>query len=109
MSAPDLYWWHMRQELSVQEGVERALQIMEFVFGPPGKRPPGAKHDITSDDDRARLITSDLRVIVKCLPWRDDEVLTIIIVAGHDSEKTEGVMETFRDVMKSGNIGGLLE
>jgi len=99
----------MEQDLSVEAGVERALQIMRFIFGPPGKRPPEAKHDITSDEDKARLITSDLRVIVKCLPRGEDKVLTIIIVAGHDDRQTQGTMETFRNVMKSGNIGGLLE
>lgn len=109
MPAPELFWWHMQQELSVGEGVERAREIMKFIFGPPAKRPPGARHDITSDEDRARLITSDLRVIVKCLPRGDNGVLTIIIVAGHDSRRTEATMTTFRDIMKSGNIGALLE
>jgi hypothetical protein len=46
---------------------------------------------------------------VKCLPRDGGRVLTIIIVAGNDERQTEGVMKTFRDVMESGDIGGLLE
>ena len=109
MAAPALFWWHMEQELSVQEGVERARRIMAVVPAPAHKRPPGARHEVTSDEDRARLITDDFMVIVKCLPQGRGKVLTIIIVAGHDGGQTEGVMHTFRDVMRSGNIGGLLE
>jgi hypothetical protein len=109
MAAPALHWWHMEQALSVQEGVDRARRIMAVVPAPAHKRPPGARHEVTSDEDRARLITDDLRVIVKCLPQGGGKVLTIIIVAGRDGGRTEGVMETFRDVMRSGDIAGLLE
>jgi hypothetical protein len=109
MPAPALWWWHMEQALSVQDGVERALQIMDVVPAPRHKLPPGTRHDVTSDEDRARLITDDFRVIVKCLPRDRARVLTIIIAAGNDDQQTEGVMRTFRDVMQSGDIRGLLE
>ena len=109
MSAPELYWWHMEQELTVAAGVERARRILALVPAPPHKRPSGARHEIISDDDRVRLITSDLRVIVKCLPQGGGGILTIVIVAGNDGAGTEGVMVKVRDVMRSGNLNDLLE
>jgi len=99
----------MEQRLSVAEGIDRARRIMAVVPAPLNKRPPGARHEITSDEDRARLITSNLRVIVKCLPLRANNVLTIIIAAGSPGAQTQSVMETFREVMQSGNIAGLVE
>jgi hypothetical protein len=109
MAAPELYWWHLEQELTVAAGVERARRIMTSIPAPPHKRPPGARHEVTSDDDRVRLITSDIRVIVKCLPRGEGRVLTIVIVAGNDRAQTEGVMVKVRDVMRSGNLNDLLE
>jgi hypothetical protein len=109
MSAPELWWWHLEQELTVAAGVERARRILAFIPAPPNKRPPGARHEITGDDNRVRLVTDDLRVIVKCLPRGGGRVLTIVIAAGNQGAGTEGVMVRVRDVMRSGNFNDLLE
>ena len=109
MSAPALYWWHLEQDLTVAAGVERARRILAFIPAPPHKRPPGARHEVSGDDDRVRLVTSDFRVIVKCLPQGERRVLTIVIVAGNDGAQTEGVMVRVRDVMRSGNLNDLAE
>ena len=108
MSAPALYWWHTKQDLSVAEGVARARKIMAVVPAPAHKLPPGTKHDVTHEEGWARLVTSTFQAFVACRSIGDD-ILTIIMVAGHDSREAERYRDLFRDVMKSGDIAGLLE
>jgi hypothetical protein len=95
MPAPAMYWWHMRQELSVAGGLNRALAVMATT----------ADGDIESEEDMVRLVTSNFRALIKLLPWRDREILTIIIVAGNDGNETRGIMEELRNGMR----GGVLE
>jgi hypothetical protein len=95
MPAPAMYWWHMRQELGVADGVNRALAVMATT----------ADGVIESEEDKVRLVTSNFRALIKCLPWRDGEILTIIIVAGNNGNETRGIMEELR----SGMRGGVLE
>jgi hypothetical protein len=95
MPAPAMYWWHMRQALSVADGVNRALAVMGTT----------ADGDIEREEDKIRLVTSNFRALIKCLPWREGEVLTIIIVAGNNGDETRGIMEELRNGMR----GGVLE
>jgi hypothetical protein len=104
-----MYWWHMKIGIGVSEGVERARQIMNAIPAPKHKLPPSYRHDVASDSDSVRLITSDFIATVKCLPQGKKESLMIVIVAGQDDAEAKAWMRTIRDTMQSGNIAGLLE
>lgn len=109
MSAPALAWWHFEHDIGIREGVERAQRVLSFIFGPSSKRPPDALHDITTDDDKVRLRTDDYQIVVKLLPRGGGRSLIVVIVAGHRGDETGFVMETVRDVMRTGNFNDLLE
>jgi hypothetical protein len=109
MSAPALAWWHMEQELSVAQGVERAVSILSAIPAPPHKRPPGAQHDLSPAENKVWLTTTDFRIVVKLLPRGGSRSLTVIIVAGQQQGATLGTMELIRETMKTGNLGALLE
>jgi hypothetical protein len=106
--APALYWSYRRQNLSIKEGVQRALKIMAVVPAPAHKLPPGTVHEVWSDENSARLKTSTFQVWVVCRSL-GNAILTIIMVASHDSREAGNYRDLFRDVMISGNIGGPLE
>jgi hypothetical protein len=108
MSAPALFWWHMKQDLSVADGVARARKIMAVVPAPAHKLPPGTKHEVSHDESWARLVTSTFQAFVVCRAV-DDDILTVIMVAGQDGREAENTRNVLRDVMRSGNIAGLLE
>jgi hypothetical protein len=40
MSAPELWWWHLEQELTVAAGWSRARRILALIPAPLHKRPP---------------------------------------------------------------------
>jgi hypothetical protein len=65
MPAP-AYWWHTKQNLSIKEGVQRALKIMAVVPAPAHKLPPGTMHEVSSDESWARLVASTFQVFVVC-------------------------------------------
>ncbi len=108
MPAPALYWSHRKQDLSIKEGVQRALKIMAVVPAPAHKLPPGTMHEVSSDESWARLETSTFQVFVVCRSL-GNATLIIIMVAGQDNREAENYRDLFRDVMKSGNIPALFE
>jgi hypothetical protein len=95
MSAPAIHWWHMPQNLSQREGMLRARAVLATT----------AKGEISGDEDTLRLATSEFRAIINCVRRGDDDIFTIMIVAGNNDAQTRGIMEEIR----SGMSGGILE
>ena len=96
MSAPAIHWWHMPQDLSQQEGMQRASTSLALI----AKGGQDAK--ISGDEDTRRLVTSGLHAIINCVRQGDHHIFTIIIVAGNNDVETRAIMEGIRGDMLSG-------
>jgi hypothetical protein len=99
MSAPAIHWWHMRQDLSQQEGLQRARAVLAIM----AKGGQGPK--ISGDEDTLRLVTSGFHAIINCVRQGANDIFTIMIVAGSNDAETRAIMEEIRN----GMLGGLLE
>ena len=96
MSAPSIYWWHMPQNLSQEEGMLRARAVLATTAtGTIGGAEVDALH----------LVTSEFHAIINCVGQDDHDILTIIIVAGNNDAQTRAIMQEIR----SGMSGGPLE
>ena len=93
MSAPAIHWWHMPQNLSQQEGMQRASAVLATTV-------KGGK--ISGDKDTLRLVTSELHAIINCVRQGDHDIFTIMIVAGNNDAETRAIMEEIRDGMRDG-------
>jgi hypothetical protein len=93
MPAPSIYWWYMPQNLSQQEGLQRARTVLATSL----------EGTISDDEDGEALhmVASSLHAIINCVRQGDHEIFTIIIVAGNNDAQTRGIMEEIR-----GGMGG---
>ena len=92
MPAPAIHWWHMPQNLSQREGMSRAQAVLATT----------AKGKISGDQDTLHLATSEFRAIINCVRQGDDNIFTIMIVAGNNDAQTRAIMEEIRSGMQSG-------
>ena len=93
MPAPAIHWWHMPQNLSQHEGMQRASAVLATT-AKEGK--------ISGDEDTLRLVTSEFHAIINCVRQGDHDIFTIMIVAGNNDAHTRAIMEEIRSGMGSG-------
>jgi|tagenome__1003787_1003787.scaffolds.fasta_scaffold15074083_1 hypothetical protein len=95
MPAPAIHWWHMPQNLSLREGMQRAHAVLATT----------GKGEISGDEDTLRLTTSEFRAIINCVRRGDNEIFTIMIAVSNNDGQARGIMEEIRTGMR----GGVLE
>jgi hypothetical protein len=95
MPAPSIHWWHMPQNLSQQEGMQRARAVLSTT----------ATGTISGDEDTLHLVTSQFHAIINCIRQGNHNIFTIMIVAGNNDAQTRAIMEEIR----SGMSGAPLE
>jgi hypothetical protein len=95
MAAPAIHWWHMSQDLSVKEGMNRARAVLSTT----------GKGQISGDEDTLRLTTSEFIAIINCVRRGDNRIFTIMIAVSNNDAQARGIMEEIR----SGMRGGVLE
>jgi hypothetical protein len=96
MPAPSIYWWHMPQNLSQQEGIQRARAVLATT----------ATGTISDDDngEALHLVTSEFHAIINCVGQGDHDIFTIMIVAGDNDAQTRAIMEEIRTGMRGGPL-----
>jgi hypothetical protein len=94
MTAPAIHWWHMPQNLSQREGMQRARAVLATT----------AQGTISGDEDTLRLVTSEFHAIINCVRQGANDIFTIMIVAGNNDAQTRAIMEEIRSGMRGGPL-----
>jgi hypothetical protein len=94
MPAPALNWWHMTQSLSQREGMRRARAVLATT----------AEGEISGDEHTLKLVTSEFRAVINCIPRGDDRIFTTMIVTGHDGQQTRHILGEIRAGIKGGPL-----
>src|SRR5512142_2844578 len=91
MPAPSIYWWYMPQNLSQQEGLQRARAVLATSL----------RGTISDDEDGEALhmVASEFHAIINCVRRGDHDIFTIMIVAGDNDAQTRAIMEEIRSGM----------
>jgi len=94
MPAPSIYWWYMPQNLSQQAGMQRARAVLATTA-------EGTIND-DADGEAVHLVTSEFHAIINCVRQGDNNIFTIMIVAGDNDAQARAMMEEIRTGMSSG-------